>query len=509
MLASETSESSARNMTGAAPAWRLQLAGITKAYPGVVANDRIDLAVAPGEIHAVLGENGAGKSTLMKIIYGAVRPDHGELRWDGAAVVIASPAAARQRGIAMVFQHFALFETLTVVENVWLGLDARLSRAELRGRLTALAKGHELDVPLDARVHDLSVGERQRVEIVRALLAEPRLLILDEPTSVLTPQAAQRLFVTLRRIAAGGCSILYISHKLDEVRALCQRCTVLRAGRVTGVVDPRAETNQSLAQLMLGAAPPRPPERTARIGDVALEVRALALPRRAGHVSLRVAAGEVLGIAGISGNGQADLLDALSGEDRRPPAGTIQLLGRDVSQASPRQRRALGLRYIPEQRMGHGAVPDLSLTGNTLLTRDELVTRRGWIRRAAARQLAARLIERGDVKAEGPDAPARTLSGGNLQKLIVSREVDAAPKVLVVAQPTWGLDVGAAARIRRELMALADHGCAVLVVSEDLEELFEICSALMVIARGQLSPRVAIGDATITQIGEWMGGTHL
>jgi len=494
---------------------RLKLVGVTKRYPGVTANDRIDLAVAPGEIHAVLGENGAGKSTLMKIIYGAVRADEGELFWDGERVSKGSPAAARQRGIAMVFQHFALFETLTVAENVWLGLDNRLSRAEVNERLAKVARDHELDLPPERVVHDLSVGERQRVEIMRALLMQPRLLILDEPTSVLTPQAVDRLFATLRRIAAGGCSILYISHKLDEVRALCERCTVLRAGRVTGVVDPRTESNERLAELMLGTVPPSVTGRAARTGEVALDVRKLCLPPRSGvdqpasglvDVSLTVRAGEVLGIAGISGNGQAELLAALSGEDRNAPPETIWLFGSDVSRATVRKRRAQGLCYVPEERVGHGAVPNLSLAGNALLTRDELVTRGGWLRRAAARQLATRLIERGDVKAEGPDALASSLSGGNLQKFIVGREIDAAPKLLVVAQPTWGLDVGATARIRTELMALVDRGCAVLVVSEDLEELFEISSALMVMARGRLSPRVPVAEASITQIGEWMGG---
>ena len=519
----ETARSSSRNMA-AAP--RLALAGVTKRYPGVTANDRIDLAVAPGEIHAVLGENGAGKSTLMKIIYGAVRPDDGELFWDGERVRIDNPAAARRRGIAMVFQQLALFETLTVAENVWLGLDMRQrhgSRAALDHRLAIVARDHELDVPLDRAVHELSLGERQRVELVRALLMAPRLLILDEPTSVLTPQAVDRLFATLRRIAAGGCSILYISHKLDEVRALCERCTVLRAGRVTGVVDPRAETNDSLAALMLGAAPAKSAARVVHAGAVALEVRGLRLPNQdpssnrrpadspaqpAPELSLSLRAGEVLGIAGISGNGQADLLDALSGEVTAAP-GTIRLFGDDVSRLGVARRRALGLRYIPEDRIGHGSVPALSLTANTLLTRGELVTRGGWLRRGAARQLATRLIERFGVKAEGPDAPARSLSGGNLQKLIVGREIDAAPKVLVVAQPTWGLDVGAAARIRQELRALADAGCAVLVISEDLEELFEISSALVVIARGRLSPRVPVADATIARLGEWMGGAGL
>jgi len=511
---SETSSRTIAAMPAGVP--RLELVGVTRRYPGVVANDRIDLSVAPGEIHAVLGENGAGKSTLMKIIYGAVRPDDGELRWDGERVRIDSPAAARRRGIVMVYQHFALFETLSVAENVWLGLDGRVSRAEVDARFAALAREHALELAPDRVVHGLSVGERQRVEIVRALMTSPRLLILDEPTSVLPPQAVERLFATLRRIAAGGCSILYVSHKLDEVRALCQRCTVLRAGRVTGTVDPRAESNHSLALLMLGAAPPRMAARTPRSGGMALEVRGLSLGQRVSAAGADRAAldftvqeGEILGIAGISGNGQAALLALLSGEDRSAPPGTLQLFGKDIGRMSPRQRRAHGLRYVPEERIGHGAIPDLSLSGNALLTRGELVTRSGWLRRGAARRLAARLIERFDVKAEGPSAPASSLSGGNLQRFIVGREIEAAPKLLVVAQPTWGLDVGAAARIRSELIALADRGCAVVVVSEDLEELFEISTALMVMARGRLSPRVAIAEATIPQIGEWMSGAGL
>jgi ABC-type uncharacterized transport system ATPase subunit len=501
-----------------ASAPRLELIGITKRYPGVVANDRIDLVVAPGEIHGVLGENGAGKSTLMKTIYGAVRPDEGELRWNGERVRFDGPAAARQRGVAMVFQHFALFDALTVVENVWLGLDARRTRAEVAERVAAVAREHALELPLERAVHELSVGERQRVEIVRALLMEPRLLILDEPTSVLAPAAIEHLFATLRRIAESGCSILYVSHKLDEVRALCQRCTVLRAGRVTGVVDARTESNQRLAELMLGAAPPPTAARTSSPGAIALEVRGLSVSggdrgqrgeRVLTDVNLAVRAGEIVGIAGISGNGQAELLDALSGEDGGAPPGTIRLFGADVSREPVRRRRARGLRTIPEERIGRGAVPGLSLTANTVLTRDELVTRRGWLRWGRARGLAAGLVERFDVKAEGPDAAAGSLSGGNLQKLIVGREIDAAPKVLLVAQPTWGLDVGAAARIRRELRALADGGCAVLVISEDLEELFEISTTLMVMARGRLSPPVPAAEATIPQIGAWMGGVGL
>ena len=358
----------------------------------------------------------------------------------------------------------------------------------------------------------LSVGERQRVEILRALLTDPKLLILDEPTAVLTPQMAERLFVTLRQLADAGCSILYISHKLDEVRALCSRCTVLRGGRVTGTVDPRQETNRSLSELMLGAAPPAPPVRAARVGEVRLEVRELSLAPvddrgvPLARVDLTVRGGEILGVAGVSGNGQGELLAALSGEDRRAPAGSVRLFGRDVSGAAPRTRRALGLHFVPEERIGRGSVPGLSLSANTLLTRRETVGAGGWLHRGRARRLAARLIERFDVRAGGPDAVAGSLSGGNLQKFIVGREVDAAPKVLIVAQPTWGLDVGAAAQIRREIAALCDAGAAALIVSEDLEELFELCTDLVVIARGRLSPRIAVRDATSALIGQWMSG---
>ncbi|MDQ2735498.1 MAG: ATP-binding cassette domain-containing protein, partial [Pseudomonadota bacterium] len=313
---------------------RLELVDISKQYPAVKANDRVSLRVKPGEIHAVLGENGAGKSTLMKIIYGAVRPDEGEIRWNGEKVEIASPAAARALGIAMVYQHFSLFDTLTVAENVWLGLDKSLKLADVTARIREVARVYGLDVDPVRPVHTLSVGEKQRVEIVRALMTDPKLLILDEPTSVLTPQAVQTLFVTLRKLAAEGCSILYISHKLDEIRALCHICTVLRGGKVTGVVDPRQESNASLSRLMIGAEPPQLQHRQAHPGEVVLAVHALSLKEEdpfgtaLAGITFDVRAGEVLGIAGISGNGQQELMAAISGEDVRAPAGSITLFGR-------------------------------------------------------------------------------------------------------------------------------------------------------------------------------------
>jgi ABC-type uncharacterized transport system ATPase subunit len=491
---------------------RLALSGVTKRYPGVVANDDVSLRVAAGEIHAVLGENGAGKSTLMKVIYGAVRPDAGELRFDGVPVHVRNPQEARRLGISMVFQHFSLFETVTVAENVWLGLDRSLSLAQVGARIRAKAGEYGLELDPGRPVHTLSVGERQRVEIVRALLTDPRLLILDEPTSVLTPQAVERLFATLRRLAASGCSILYISHKLDEIRALCTACTVLRGGRVTGSVDPREESNASLSRMMIGAEPPALQHRAMSTGQLALAVRALSLPRtdRFGvdlqQVSFELRAGEVLGIAGVSGNGQQELLAALSGEDPRAPPGTIRLLGEDAGRASPNRRRYLGLHFVPEERLGRGAVPTLSLAQNLLLTRRESLRRGGWIAGRSLAGQARAIIERFRVKAGGPQAAARSLSGGNLQKFIMGREIDANPKVLIVAQPTWGVDVGAAAQIRAALLRLRDAGCAVLVVSEELDELLELSDRMVVIAKGRLSPPIARQAASVAQIGEWMSG---
>ncbi|MGV8823298.1 ABC transporter ATP-binding protein [Methylibium petroleiphilum] len=491
---------------------RLELLGITKQYPSVRANDGVNLRVAPGQIHAVLGENGAGKSTLMKIIYGAVRPDAGEMIWDGRQVQIASPAQARQLGISMVYQHFSLFDTLTAAENVWLGLDKSLTLAEVTARIVQVSKVYGLEVDPQRPVHSLSVGERQRVEIVRALLTDPKLLILDEPTSVLTPQAVETLFVTLRQLAERGCSILYISHKLDEIRALCHHCTVLRGGKVTGEVDPRTVGNADLSRLMIGAEPPKLQHIQARLGDVALQVRGLTLAKQSPFgtdlkdIGFEVRAGEIVGVAGVSGNGQQELMAALSGEDPRAPAGAVSLFGHDIGRQPPRARRALGLHFVPEERLGRGAVPTLSLAANTLLTRTEAVGRGGWLRMAQVQRLATALIATFNVKAGGPKAAAKSLSGGNLQKFIVGREIDAKPRLLIVSQPTWGVDVGAAAQIRGALLKLRDEGCAVLVVSEELDELFEISDRLLVIAQGRVSPSVPTMRTTVELIGEWMSG---
>jgi simple sugar transport system ATP-binding protein len=498
-------------MSGAVPP-RLQLVGITKRYPAVVANSAVALTVQPGEIHAVLGENGAGKSTLMKIIYGAVRPDAGSVHFNGRAVQVRNPQEARALGIAMVFQHFSLFDTLTVAENVWLGLGKRITRSEVTQRITAKASEYGLGIDPLRPVHTLSVGEMQRVEIIRALLTQPKLLILDEPTSVLTPQAVEMLFVVLKKLASEGCSILYISHKLHEIRALCTACTVLRGGKVTGVCNPAEESNASLSRLMLGAEPPALEHRTVQTGATVLRVQGLSLPRadpfgvQLVDLQFEVKAGEVVGIAGVSGNGQKELLYAMSGEDPRAEPASIQVSGQNAGRMGPGQRRALGLHFVPEDRLGRGAVPTMGLAHNLLLTRTNAVGASGWIKLGALQKHAQAIIERFHVKAGGPNAAAQSLSGGNLQKFIVGREIDANPTLLIVSQPTWGVDVGAAAQIRGEILALRDAGCAVLVVSEGLDELFEICDRLHVVAKGYLSPSVPRADATVERIGEWMSG---
>ena len=452
----------------------------------------------------------------MKIIYGSVKQDAGTVSFNGKSVHIRNPQEARALGISMVFQHFSLFDTITVAENVWLGLDKSLTLGQVTQSIAAKAAEYGLDIDPARPVHTLSVGEMQRVEIIRALLTNPQLLILDEPTSVLTPQAVEKLFVVLKKLASQGCSILYISHKLHEIRELCNACTVLRGGKVTGVCNPAEESNASLSRLMIGAEPPQLVHRALKAGAAVLAVQNLSLAREdqfgvdLDAIQMNVRAGEVVGIAGVSGNGQRELLYALSGEDVRSPAGSITVAGADVSSMNPNERRKLGLHFVPEERLGRGAVPTLSLAHNLLLTRSEAVSRPGfaggWIHVKKLEAQALQIIQRFNVKAGGPGSAARSLSGGNLQKFIVGREIDAKPTLLIVSQPTWGVDVGASAQIRGAILALRDAGCAVLVVSEELDELFEVSDRLHVIARGRLSPSVPVADATVEKIGEWMSG---
>ena len=498
---------------------RLELRGLTRRFGAFVANDRVSLRVAPGQIHALLGENGAGKSTLVKMVYGVLRPDEGEIAWEGQTLPPLDPRMARRLGIGMVFQHFSLFDAMTVAENIALGLDAPGRMPALAARISELSGAYGLKLDPSREVHSLSVGERQRIEIVRCLLGAPRLLVMDEPTSVLAPNEVEALFALLRGLAADGCSILYISHKLHEIRALCEAATVLRAGRVVASCDPRAENETGLARMMMGADLARPAPRQAATsvpagGPPRLALDGIDLPaRRIGEVALRgvsleVRAGEIVGIAGIAGNGQSELFAALSGERLAPAAADVLIDEASCGRLGVAARRARGLSSVPEERNGHAAVPAFSLTDNAMLTayRRAGLLRRGLIRRGAAKAYAARAIAAYDVRCGGPDAAASTLSGGNLQKFIVGREILQRPGVLVVAQPTWGVDLGAAALIHRALLDLAAEGAAVLVISQDLDELLALSDRLAVLSEGALSPLRPAAALSVEQIGLLMAG---
>lgn len=493
----------------------LEARGIVKRYGALTANDHVDLTVVPAEIHALLGENGAGKSTLVKILYGLVQPSEGTILWQGRPVSLANPAEARRLGIGMVFQHFSLFEALTVAENVALSLPAGTGMARIEAEVHRLSRAYGLPLEPRREVWRLSVGERQRIEIVRALIQNPQLLILDEPTSVLTPQEADQLFATLEALRGEGRSVLYISHKLEEVRRLCDRATILRAGKVVAASDPRAETAAGLARLMVGTDVRELRATAHEKGPVRLQVQNLSLPAEDSHgtalrdVSLSLHAGEILGIAGIAGNGQDELFAALSGE-RAGPAGAVLIDGRPMGDKGITARRKAGAAFVPEERLGHAAAPRMTLTENALLSGHATngFARHGLIDRKAVADWVARVVRAFDVRLSGQDPEARALSGGNLQKFVVGREILREPGLLVVAQPTWGVDAAAAAAIRQALIDLAGRGAAVLVISQDLDELFEIGDRIAVISEGRLSPAAPAGSLTAESIGLMMGGIH-
>ena len=493
---------------------------VSKLFGDFAANRRVSLALRPGEKHALLGENGAGKSTLVKMIYGVLQPSDGQFRWQGQPVAIPRPAVAREMGIGMVFQHFSVFEALSVAENIALALP-REPMGRLSRRIREVSQRYGLAIDPGRAVHTLSVGEKQRVEIIRCLLQDPKLLIMDEPTSVLTPQEAEALFVTLDRLAGEGRAILYISHRLDEVRALCDRATILRQGEVVATCDPRAETARSLAELMVGSEIGWVERQgSATPGDVRLRVDRLDLPAAAEFatalrgVSLEVRGGEVVGIAGVAGEGQSELMEALSGERLAPRADSISIDGRPMGREGPTGRRLAGAAFVPEERNGHGAVASMTLAENVVLTlhRAERIARGrwlgGWIGWGRAAGWAARIREAFDVRSGAENPVAGSLSGGNLQKFVVGREMLRRPGVLVVSQPTWGVDAGAAAVIRRALVELARSGSAVLVVSQDLEEIFSICDRIAVMHHGRLSRLHDAAEMTPERAGLLMGGAH-
>ena len=500
----------------------LEVRGLTKIFGSLTACDHIDLDIAKGEIHALLGENGAGKSTLVKMLFGSLEPYAGEIFWNGEPVRITSPGAAKKLGIGMVFQHFSLFEALTAAENIALSLDDGSPIGSIAAKARALSYSYGLPLDPDSLVGDLSVGERQRIEIIRCLLQTPQLIILDEPTSVLTPQEADKLFETLLRLRDEGKSILYISHRLEEVKRICDRATVLRHGKVVGHCNPREETASSLARMMVGnevQAVVRAPAEGIGQAPVLLEIRNLSrkpatrfsIPLR--DINLNVRAGEVIGIAGVAGNGQGEFFEAVSGEVRQHDRASVRIRGKDAGDLTITGRRLLGAAFVPEERLGHGAAPAMKLSENLLLSRHAtdgkaFVGSGGMVKADQVYSAAQRIIKEMDVRKSAPDPEAAALSGGNLQKFIVGRELDRNPSVMVVNQPTWGVDAGAAAHIRQALIGLARQGSAVLVISQDLDELFEISDAIAVMHGGSLSKPLPIAEATFEKIGLLMGGAE-
>ena len=498
----------------------LEARGITKVFGTLKANDCVDLVIRAGEIHALLGENGAGKSTLVKILFGSLRPDDGSLTWDGRVVTIETPSQARSFGIGMVFQHFSLFEALTVAENVALSMPEDTALREVAERTRDVSREYGLPLNPAALVGDLSVGERQRVEIVRALLQDPKLIILDEPTSVLTPQEADALFETLRRLRAEGRSILYISHRLEEVKALCDRATIMRHGKVVDACDPREVSAAQMAARMVGTEVAAVERRDHATSDrPVLSLRRLnvgsanpfAVPLR--DVSLDVHGGEIVAIAGIAGNGQSELFDAVSGELPAARADMVLVDGDEVGRSDINRRRRLGAAFVPEERLGHGAVPGMKLSDNLFLARHAPDAASfkglgpiGTILSGAIRRATRRVNGDMDVRKSAEDPAASALSGGNLQKFVVGRELDRRPALLVINQPTWGVDAGAASRIRQALLDLSAAGSAVLLISQDLDEVFELADRIAVMADGRLSPAEPVAMMNRERIGLLMAG---
>ena len=493
----------------------LELEGISKSYPGVIANSDVSFDINVGEVHALLGENGAGKSTLVKTIYGLVKPDNGRMSLNGKHYVPGSPSEARKAGIAMVFQHFSLFEALSVAENISLGMESPPNQRDLAKKIKSVSNSYGLPLEPGKTVGSLSAGERQRVEIVRCLLQEPKLLIMDEPTSVLTPQEVTELFKTLRRLSDEGISILYISHKLQEIKDLCHVATIMRMGKVVDSCIPSEESPRSMAEMMMGSnlVSPEKPKKSG-MGVPYLIVKNLSLRSDRQHgvnleqINLEVCKGEVHGVAGIAGNGQIELMEILTGEVQVENPNSILIGSKNVGHEGTEFRRNSGLGFVPEERLGHGAVPEMSLWENAFLSGSQTMNlvSTGIINIKEAIKYALNIVTKFNVKTPGVKHAANSLSGGNLQKFIFGREILQNPQVIVVLQPTWGVDAGSAAYVRQSLMDMAAKGAAVLVISQDLQELFEISDRISVICEGVLSSPRSATSISVEEVGLLMSG---
>jgi simple sugar transport system ATP-binding protein len=461
-----------------------------------------------------LGENGAGKSTLVKVIYGSLIPDRGEMKWLGKSYSPKNPFDAREQGIAMVFQHFSLFESLTVEENIVLGLDGVRLDENFTEQITEYSKQYGLDINPQQVVGDLSVGARQRVEIIRCLMQNPKLLIMDEPTSVLTPQEVSDLFITLRKLADDGCSILYISHKLEEVRQICSEATILRGGKLVESCIPQDYSQQELAEMMIGKKLIQLARSNINTGEDIFSINDLSQKSDdifgvdLKNISLSVMKGSIVGIAGVAGNGQDELMELLIGEITSP-AGTLSFKGGDIGNLNAHQRRQLSMFFIPEERLGHGAVPDMGLNENMLISRPQSseMTSYGVIDWQSVEKLTEKVISDFDVQTPSTKMLAKSLSGGNLQKFMVGRELIQNPELLIVSQPTWGVDAGSANNIHQALITLADKGSAILIISQDLDEILTLCEQIHVLSEGSLSSAVDMKENGLETISQLMVGS--
>ena len=493
----------------------LKIDNISKSFPRVKANKNVTFNIKRNTVHALLGENGAGKSTFVKILYGLLKPDEGKIIFNDNVLNVQSPSEARQKKIGMVFQHFSLFDSLTVRENLILGIDNDMSFSDLKKNVNEISERYELPLDLDAPINTLSAGQKQRVEIVRILLQDPELLIMDEPTSVLTPQEVEDLFKTLNTLLKEGRTILYITHKLEEVINLCDEVTILRDGAVIESSKLENETAESLATKMLGKKLSEIKTDYTHIkSKINLKADNLSINFNdpfftdLKKISFDLREGEIFGIAGVAGNGQSELMNLLTGEGIDDVSGSLIYNEVDIKSFNPKKRRDMSIAFVPENRLGHSAVPELTLTENILISQfpNNNFLNNGMINHRNINLQAKKVIEQFNVVTPGVDAKASSLSGGNLQKFVIGREILTNPKLLIISHPTWGIDAGAEHAIRKSLIELAKNGTSIIVISQDLDELIEISDSFTALVGGRISDPKPMNSLNIRDIGQMMSG---